>query len=73
MPCFLFGHMHNPSEPLNDWKNMDALVLPHFLCHFSYTGMEETMDVFYVGIRLNTYTKNIFLGCWNSDFIDEEC
>ena len=26
-----------------------------------------------VGIRFNTYTEYIFLGCRNSDFIDEEC
>ena len=27
----------------------------------------------FVGIRLNTYTEYIFLGCQNYNFIDEEC
>ena len=27
----------------------------------------------FVNLRLNTYAEYIFLGCWNTNFIDEEC
>ena len=27
----------------------------------------------FVDLRLNTYAEYIFLGCWNTNFIDEEC
>ena len=45
-----------------------VMKIPRIFIHPQHNPQDK-----FVGIRSNTYTKYVFLGCRSSNFIDEEC